>query len=165
MRQDDLREPVVGGEQIDDLGRNDIAGEALKWFLHPIRTLWTVLLTRSRGKERTLEEKVDQTVIGQGGSIDTVVRQLAHFGDCGHYLHGNLGGRCGCGAIVCRECLRRCARCGEPLCPPCSAVDPETGLVVCHICGDEISYQRRARSIGWSIGSLFLGTGDKGKEQ
>jgi recombinational DNA repair protein (RecF pathway) len=66
---------------------------------------------------------------------------------------------------VCSKCLRRCAVCGAPLCPPCSTVDPETGLVICHVCADEISYQRRARVIGRTLGGLFLGTNDKGKEQ
>jgi len=141
---------------VEEFERDNVAQEALKWFLQPIRTLRTVLGARTRGGERILEEKLDQTVIGEGGSIDTVVGQVAHFGDCGHYLQGNLGGRCSCGAIVCKACLRRCAACGLPLCPPCCAYDPQTGVVLCYGCSDETRYQRRAREVGRTLASLFL---------
>jgi len=152
------------GELVDDFGQNNTAQEALGWFLHPIRTVKTMLGALQQGKERVLEEKVDKTVIGEGGSIDTVVGELAHFADCGHYLKGNLGGKCSCQAIVCKECLRRCALCGSPLCPACSVPDPASGQVLCRICYDELSYQRRAQAIARGVASLFLDSGGRKDE-
>lgn len=146
---------------MDDFGQDSMAEEVLGLFLRRLRTVRTVLGTVHRGRERILEEQVDRTVIGEGGSIDTVVGNAAYFADCGHYLHGNLGGRCSCDAIVCRECLRRCAACGQALCPTCSTSDPETGLTVCYMCSDELGYRRRARMVGLSIASLFLADDDR----
>ncbi len=144
------------GVRMNGFGQNSWAQTALQGFLHPVRTVRNVFFTCADGKQRVLEETVDATVIGQGGSIDTVIAQPAHFADCGHYLKGNLGGRCVCGAIVCQACLRRCGACGAPLCPPCSTTDTQTGQVLCVPCADELGYRRRAALLGGSIASLFL---------
>jgi hypothetical protein len=141
---------------MNGFGQKNWAQTALQWFVHPIRSIRKLLFTECNGQQRVLEETVDATVIGQEGSIDTVVAEPAYFADCGHYLKGNLGGRCSCGAIVCRVCLRRCSACGAPLCPPCSITDPGTSLVLCLPCADELAYRRRASLLGRSIATLFL---------
>lgn len=141
---------------MNGFGQKNWAQTALQWFVQPIRNIRKLLFTECNGQQRVLEEDVDGTVIGQGGSIDTLLATPAYFADCNHFLKGNLGGRCVCGAIVCNACLRRCSACGEALCPRCSITDPGTGLVLCLPCADELGYRRRASLVGRSIASLFL---------
>jgi hypothetical protein len=148
---------------MNSFGQKNWAQTAVQWFAHPIRSIRKLLFTECNGQQRVLEDAVDATVIGQGGSIDTVVAEPAHFADCGHYLKGNLGGRCSCGAIVCQACLRRCSACGDALCPRCSITDPGTGLVLCLPCADELGYRRRASLVGRSIATLFLDQQDEAR--
>jgi hypothetical protein len=148
---------------MNGFGQKNWAQTAVQWLMQPVRSIRNLLFVHTKGQQRVLEETVDATVIGQGGSIDTVVAQPAYFADCGHYLKGNLGGQCSCGAIVCQACLRRCSACGSPLCPPCSIADAGSGVVLCITCADELAYRRRSSLVGWSIASLFLEQQDKAK--
>lgn len=56
---------------------------------------------------------------------------------CGHLIHSieEVGGVCkhkNCNAIVCRDCLRACERCGKLLCPKHQKL--HNGAVLCPTC-------------------------------
>ncbi len=126
-------------------------------FLGPVRKIRTILFTRESGKQRLIEDANDETEIGPTGAKETVVSREALFYDCGHYAQdGNLGGRCVCGALICKNCLLLCTSCGAATCPADRTTDEQDGQVYCRLCHDELSHSRRVRKALGIFTSIFV---------
>lgn len=138
-------------------GKNGGLSNILGLFMRPLRKIKTILVTKESSKERTLEESTEETVIGQASSINTTIIKRALFYHCGHHADNNVGGRCVCGAIVCKSCLSLCSICGIPLCP----VDTITveGERYCRECFEDKVRRERLKAVGRALGSFFVERG------
>lgn len=126
-------------------------------FLGPVRKIRTILFTQETGQKRRIEDQSDETEIGPTGGIETVVSREALFYDCGHYAQdGDLGGRCACGALICKNCIVLCAACGAPTCPAHRVTDEQDGQIYCRLCHDELSHSRRVRKALGVFASIFV---------
>lgn len=143
---------------MDDFGQDNDLEEILDVGLNPIYSNARQRIAASRGRPRILDEDHEKADMGKGDSIVRNALALEHYIDCGHNARGNPTAQCRCGAIVCKECLRRCV-CGDPLCPRCSTTDPQTGQTLCRYCSDDVSYLRRAAAVGRWFLSLFVNSG------
>lgn len=92
---------------------------------------------------------------GNSGQTEDSEEDFLTFYDCGHPGHNEPGGKCQkCGAIICKECSRRCACCGIPqLCPQdvCTVDDIE----VCHSCAEELLWSKGVSKFWTAILSPF----------
>ncbi|MFH1226900.1 MAG: hypothetical protein V1701_03220 [Planctomycetota bacterium] len=72
------------------------------------------------------------------------------FYDCGHPGHSEPGGKCViCGAIICKECAKRCANCGIPvICPQDVCI--VDNVEVCLGCAEELRWRKGIGKV-WSI--------------
>ncbi len=131
--------------------------------MRPLRRKHTTQITTDpiTGEERILGWSQEEDVLGDQGSVDSMSVQRKFFLDCG--CEGEGAGRCfECGAISCRECHGRCAKCQKPICPQHSRfleMANQGQVRLCGSCFDKTSRKQARARIGRFLLSLFVQRG------
>lgn len=83
------------------------------------------------GRERVIFERTEEVTSGGGGVTEILKTTNRSVWDCAHPVlvvdqtrNLNIGGECGCGALVCDECFQMCEKdgCGVGICRSCASV-------------------------------------------
>ncbi len=136
-------------------------------FINDLLNLYTTRVHRQSHRQRvlgtncnrTVDEVVDDTGIGQDNETDNRIDDGIFILDCGHPARNNVGGQCHyCESVVCRGCISICSSCGHAICNLHRVMANFDGDVkpYCRTCAEEIYRSLRLRAWGNAILSFFI---------